>query len=153
MAKREIFKKKTDEIGVVILDNNGNPEMEVVSSEDYFLFENIEDYKKYLVAKLNSKKDEELLSNGFQFDGHIFSLSEQAKLKWTNVPNFPDVAFPQAITTKDDNRYVLELSNKMNFYFAAFMAVKNKEDECGDKVEQVKLLSTLQECEDFEQNI
>ena len=38
----------------------------------------------------------------------------------------------------------------MNFYYTALKAVSDKLDEGAEKREQVKLLTTLQQCEDFE---
>jgi hypothetical protein len=61
-----------------------------------------------------------LISQGFVFAGKTFSLSTNAQINWSNLPNLPDVVFPLAISTiNDEEIYELSLANKMNFYYSA----------------------------------
>lgn len=60
-----------------------------------------------------------LISNGFLFNGIIFSLSLTAQINWSNFPNLPDSLFPLIIIGKNNEVYTCDLSNKYNFYLSA----------------------------------
>lgn len=80
----------------------------------------------------------ELISNGFPFDGHIFSMSTSAQINWSNFPNLPDALFPLPIMDKTENLYQLSLANKTNFYLAA-LSYKNTQLQSGSLLKaQVK---------------
>ena len=61
----------------------------------------------------------ELISAGFTFGGHTFSMSTNAQINWSNFPNLPDALFPIPVMDIQDGVYSLSLSNKTNFYLSA----------------------------------
>jgi hypothetical protein len=63
-----------------------------------------------------------LISQGFPFDGHAFSMSITAQINWSNFPNLPDALFPLTIVDILEAPYVCSLANKMNFYYSALNA-------------------------------
>lgn len=60
-----------------------------------------------------------LISKGFQFGGHTFSMSLTAQINWSNFPNLPDALFPLTIIDISEQPYVCALADKMNFYYSA----------------------------------
>lgn len=64
-------------------------------------------------------RTKQLISDGFNFDGHIFSLSVEAQINWSNILNVSDQLFPLNVIDKNDDLYILELNNKTNFYLSA----------------------------------
>jgi len=80
--------------------------------------------KESKITDIDSKT-QELINNGFTFDGQIFSMSLTAQINWSNFPQLPDVMFPLSVMTKEDTAYILSLANKMNFYYSA-LAYKNQ---------------------------
>lgn len=67
-------------------------------------------------------RTQELIAQGFAFDGHTFSMSLTAQITWSNFPNLPDGLFPLTIIDILEAPYVCSLANKMNFYFSALNA-------------------------------
>lgn len=63
-----------------------------------------------------------LISLGFPFDGHTFSMSLTAQINWSNFPNLPDALFPLTIIDINEGPYICALADKMNFYYAALNA-------------------------------
>jgi hypothetical protein len=63
-----------------------------------------------------------LISQGFTFGGHTFSMSLTAQLNWSNFPNLPDALFPLTVIDIVEQPYVCSLANKMNFYYSALNA-------------------------------
>lgn len=61
----------------------------------------------------------ELITQGFPFAGHTFSMSINAQINWSNFPNIPDALFPLNIMDVNESVFVCSLANKMNFYFTA----------------------------------
>lgn len=62
---------------------------------------------------------QELISKGFVFGGITFSLSLTAQINWSNFQNLPDGLFPLTVIGKNDEVYICQLADKLNFYFAA----------------------------------
>lgn len=92
-------------------------------------------------------RTKQLINDGFNFDGHIFSLSVEAQINWSNMLNFPDQMFPLNVIDRDDNLYILDLSNKMNFYLSALNG-KNMHLQSGGVLKtQVKNAQTIEEVE------
>ena len=69
---------------------------------------------RYNEIDLNTKY---LISKGFVFGVNTFSLSITAQINWSNILNIPDQLFPLNVVDKDENLFVLELNNKMNFVY------------------------------------
>lgn len=76
---------------------------------------NVDQYKEYLIKKIDNKTSSQILS-GFDFEGKHFSMSYSAQINWSNLPSLPDIVFPLTISSTDESIYILELVNKMNFY-------------------------------------
>lgn len=65
-------------------------------------------------------RTQELIFQGFTYDGQTFSLSEMAQLNWVAMEASSDLlTWPVVITTKDDSEYSLTLANSPYFYGAA----------------------------------
>jgi len=112
---------------------------------------NIAEYQQYLCDKLDART-QETISEGFVFDGITFSLSQNAQINISNIPNIPEQAFPFAYLGKEDEYYELSLANKMNFYFTALDAVKSVRIANGALKLQVKELTTTEELDLFKEN-
>lgn len=123
---------------------------QLIESTEYFKYETVEEYKDFLITKVDEKISNGIVSNGFQFDGKTFSMSFNAQINWSNLLTIPEAVFPLPVSTKQDEIYQLSLANRMNFYLSA-LGTKNTQLQAGNTIKQeVKLLTTLQECEDFE---
>lgn len=71
---------------------------------------------RYAEIDMNTQ---DLISKGFPFAGHTFSMSITAQINWSNFPNLPDTLFPLTIMDIVEQPYVCSLANKMNFYYSA----------------------------------
>jgi len=61
-----------------------------------------------------------LIAQGFTFAGYTFSMSVNAQINWSNLPNLPESVFPLHVSTLNDEEiYYLSFANKMNFYYTA----------------------------------
>lgn len=126
----------------------------LISSIEYFKFENLEDYKKHLVRKVDEVTTDTIIKTGFVFeDGKSFSMSTNAQINWSNLMQMDNEDFPLPVTTLDDEIYMLSLANRKAFYRAALNAKKQPLINAQTKKVQIKNLTTLQECEDFEQTL
>lgn len=123
---------------------------QLISSREYFKYDTIEEYKKYLIDKLDEVTTKKILSTPFEFDGSFFSMSSNAQSNWSNIKQQDDGDFPLPITTYDDNIYMLSLEDCADFYRAASAAKKEKLFASQIKKMEIKSLTTLQECEDYE---
>jgi hypothetical protein len=149
--KNEVYQNKLDQEGNPIIEN-GDFVMELVSSKVVYAFNSVEDYKKYLIDIIDEKTSESI-ALGFNFEGNIFSMSTNAQINWSNLLNIPEQLFPLQVSTKDNEVYMLALANRLNFYLTALGTKKARLDAGNALKQQVKLLTTLQECEDFEQSL
>ena len=52
---------------------------------------------------------------GFIFDGHLFSMSENAQINWSNIQNLPESVFPLTLGCKDNSVYVLSYEKLNDF--------------------------------------
>ena len=78
---------------------------------------------------------ESLIYKGFEYAGLHFSLSTNAQINWSNLPNLPEVIFPLTILSKDDKPYSLKYSEVMNFYLTAVNG-KNSHLQSGTLLKQ-----------------
>lgn len=101
-----------------------------------------------LISTIDSKT-EQTISQGFLFDSIRFSLSANAQINLSNIPNIPEQAFPFTYLGKDDELYELTFANKMNFYFTALNTVKNIRITNGSLKVQLKALTTTEELDTF----
>lgn len=61
-------------------------------------------------------RTQEIISGGFTFDGHVFSLSIRAQTNWLGLLTLKDLfAWPCNVTTDDDLQYSLALANLIPF--------------------------------------
>jgi len=112
----------------------------------------LQGYKDYKNRQIDEKTGE-LISTGFTWDSLIFSMSSNAQINWSNIPNVPDSLFPLPVMTKDDKTvYNLALSNKMNFYLTA-LNFKNGYLQSGTSLKnQVEACTTDAEVEAIHDN-
>lgn len=142
MAIIRKWRKATEEEIAQGLDNPSNAGMILIEEE--IIAQDITEYKQYLCNRLD-EKTQEVISQGFTFDGIVFSLSQNAQINISNIPNLPEQAFPFAYLGKEDEFYELSFANKMNFYFTALSVVKNTRIANGAIKVQVKACTTTEE--------
>jgi hypothetical protein len=111
---------------------------------------NIPEYQQYLCNELDNRT-QATIASGFVFDNITFSLSQNAQINISNIPNIPEQAFPFAYLGKEDEYYELSFANKMNFYFTALDAVKSVRISNGALKLQVKELTTTEELDLFKE--
>ena len=92
-------------------------------------------------------RTQEIISNGFQFDGQMFSLSTNAQQNWTVLMVMllaGKLTFPFKITSKDDGSYFVQnLTDLSAFIDSAFYAV-NYQLEYGRVLKAAVLAATTQ---------
>lgn len=75
----------------------------------------LDDNKKRKIQEID-KKTTEIISRGFIFDGHAFSLSLAAQLNWSGLVTLESLlTWPMTITTIDDGAYSLSQANLLYF--------------------------------------
>jgi len=89
----------------------------------------LEELKEMRYAEIDLRT-QELITQGFSFAGHTFSMSLTAQINWSNFPNLPDALFPLNVMDITENIYVLDLVNKTNFYLSA-LNYKNTQLQSG----------------------
>lgn len=89
----------------------------------------LDELKQYRYIEIDNKTSD-LIAQGFTFDGHVFSMSTNAQINWSNFPNLPDVLFPLPVMDINEDVYSLALANKLNFYLAA-LNYKNAQLQSG----------------------
>jgi hypothetical protein len=83
-------------------------------------------------------KTGQLITLGFPWDGHTFSMSVNAQINWSNFPNLPDGLFPLNVMDILEDVYILQLANKTNFYLTA-LNYKNTQLQSGSALKtQIK---------------
>jgi hypothetical protein len=85
---------------------------------------NLNEYKQKRYNEIDLKT-QYLISLGFVFDSHTFSLSLPAQSNWTNLKANADLLnsqgfFPITISTSDNLQYSLSYANVVPFWFAGF---------------------------------
>lgn len=119
----------------------------IYEKPDNFFF-NVEEAKVFMNNKIDSKT-QELIFNGFNFDGHLWSLSITAQINWSNIPNLPEIFFPLPMQDKNGNSYSLSYTNRMNFYLTA-VGAKNAPIQSGNALKlQINTLETMDEVLNF----
>jgi len=76
----------------------------------------LEELKDIRYAEIDMNT-QQLISQGFQFAGHTFSMSLTAQINWSAFPNLPDALFPLTIIDITESPYICSLANKLNFYY------------------------------------
>jgi hypothetical protein len=104
----------------------------------------LEELKNYRYLEIDNRT-QELIAEGFVFDGRRFSMSINAQINWSNFPNLPDQVFPLPIMDMDENLYILSLENKLNFYLAA-LNFKNAQLKSGSALKAQIKACTNKEC-------
>ena len=75
----------------------------------------LEVLKDKMIVEID-RKTQSIISNGFVFDSHTFSLSIPAQINWTGLLTFENLlSWPMAVTTIDDQEYVLAQSSLLYF--------------------------------------
>jgi len=86
-----------------------------------------------------------LISEGFFYDGNMFSLSLAAQIRWGNIKSHPEeFSFPVAISTVQSNTYLLEEDNVQAFW-AAHIKVLEDHLESGRELNKVIFDATSRE--------
>jgi len=96
-----------------------------------------------LIVLIDAKTTTDILSNGFVFDTRTFSLSANAQMNITNIPNSLLEDYPLAYLDITDNLYQLIYDNRMLFYREAFLCIKNKKTAGGALKTALKQLATI----------
>ena len=131
--RNQIFQKKKNKDGSYYIDPKTND----------FVMELIEEIKVEIPLqeaienkiKEIDRNTETLIFRGFEYNGLTFSLSTNAQINWSNLPNLPEQIFPLTILSKNDEPYSLKYSEVMNFYLTAVNG-KNKHLQSGNLVKQ-----------------
>lgn len=92
-------------------------------------------------------RSQEIIRDGFTFDGHKFSLSANAQINWVGIVVFQaGLSWPLGLTTDDDYEYDLTLVNLPAFVGAALTVVNTViasgralKIECNDAADQAAL--------------
>lgn len=86
------------------------------------------DYKSLRYNEIDYKTNV-LISQGFTYDAHTFSLSIPAQLTWEGLKaNEADFTWPVDVTTLDHDKYSLAQANLTAFWDAGVAAVKSHLD-------------------------
>ena len=114
---------------------------------------------EYKVGKYQEidNKTQILISQGFLFDGKLFSLSIPAQSNWTNIKankqDFIDLgAFPLGISCQDGSIYMLQEADVFTFWLTGMSTVKTHYNSGGILKEQVKNATTKEEIESIIDN-
>lgn len=101
---------------------------------------------KFQMTEAIDRNTSEVISQGFTYDGKVFSLSDAAQKNITNVAIMPESEFPIIYVTKDDSDFInLTYEDRMNFYLAAVNAVKSIRVSNGQRKLQVMACQTIEE--------
>lgn len=97
-------------------------EIAIIKSEE------LEAYKQAAMKRIDAKTTE-ILSRGFQFDGHLFSLSVAAQSNWTGMQvavsqgYLTESNFPFEIATLDNKAYKLQWEDSAAFFMAVLGSI------------------------------
>lgn len=125
--------------------NNG-VSVTIYKGDEPIVAPSLEELKQAKIIDVDANT-EDLISQGFTFDGVLFSLSAKAQINWSNIVNIPSQLFPLPINGKNDDGYLLEESDKMNFYYTALNAVNSKLQAGSAKKRAIKACTSIQELE------
>lgn len=94
----------------------------IVSAQHQIVIEDmLEEFKQKKIKAIDNRT-QELIANGFLFDGHTFSLSLNAQSNFMGIKVATDggllteANYPYEITTLDDETYLLQWSDKETFF-------------------------------------
>jgi hypothetical protein len=97
----------------------------VIAAHDSY---NIQTHKSKMYTAIDARTSY-LISQGFTYDGHLFSLSLVAQHNWDTIhTNKAVFSFPFEVTTLDNNTYALNYSNVDSFWGTAVLTVKTHWD-------------------------
>lgn len=131
--KNQVFQKKKNKDGSDYIDPKTND----------FVMDLIEEIKVEIplqeaienkIKEIDSNT-ETLIFRGFEYNGLTFSLSTNAQINWSNLPNLPEFIFPLTILSKNDEPYELAYNEMMNFYLSAVNG-KNSHLQSGNILKQ-----------------
>lgn len=95
---------------------------------------------------LVDKQTTEQISQGVTYKNKIFSLSQNAQINWTNIPNLSEVDFPFPAVTIDDKDYLLiTYTERMDFYNTVMRYVKGCRVAGGQKKMQIGGCTTIEQ--------
>jgi hypothetical protein len=95
------------------------------------------------------QKTQELIFRGFEFNGKVMSMSQNAQINWTNMPNLEESDFPMIIMSKDDEPVQLQYSDKLLIWRAARNHSKNAQLSGGILKMQIDSITTIEEVLNF----
>jgi hypothetical protein len=105
----------------------------------------LEEKKKIRIVEID-KRTQDIIAEGFEFDSHQFSLSLNAQINWSGLLTLQSMlTWPMAVTTFDDNEYVLELSNLPSFIATGKAVILNAINTGRAIKVQVNAATTLEE--------
>ncbi|HSG29084.1 MAG TPA: hypothetical protein VLA34_11435, partial [Candidatus Krumholzibacterium sp.] len=121
-----VWVKSSDPAPVVSIDNPTDSFLAAVlvrkSSEPVGGQAGLEVYKSIKNGAID-KRTQELIAEGFSFDGKTFSMSANAQRNWIALRANSDLlTWPVSITTIDDDEYSLSLANLPAFEGAGMAA-------------------------------
>ena len=79
----------------------------------------LEDCKQIKIFEID-KKTQEIIGEGFWFDGEVFSLSALAQTNWVGLrlaAQWELIDFPFAVTTKNDGEYTFNFRFKVEDFY------------------------------------
>ena len=89
---------------------------------------NLAEYKEHRHNEIDERTSE-LIENGFLFDGHVFSLSTNARDNWNVIEDHKEMfTFPLEISTKDSNTYSLAEVDVDSFWLTGLGTIKTHYD-------------------------
>lgn len=115
--KNQVFRKKLNADGTPYIDPVTNDFVSELVYEQVVIIP-VEQALEEKIKEIDSNT-ESLIYKGFEYGGLIFSLSTNAQINWSNLPNLPEQIFPLTILSKDEKPYSLNYSEVMNFYLSA----------------------------------
>jgi len=120
----------------------------IVSNHEYITLEEVKEIKYNEI----DIKTQSIISEGFEFDNNIFSLSLAAQSNLTNIKTSKDTfsamnLFPLQMNTKDNKIYMLEESDVDAFWGAGLNKVKTAYTSGGDLKNQITNAINIQEVE------
>ena len=86
----------------------------------------LSEYKDIKSKEIDSRT-QELISNGFPYDGATFSLSSHAQLNWIGMKtaDIQDLlTFPMGITTIDDDEYSIQNKSSLTTFYVTGLVYK-----------------------------
>lgn len=95
------------------------------------------------------ENSEKLIFDGFKYGGLKFSMSANAQINWTNLPNETPEDLPYYVMSKDDKPFLLTVDNIMDFYRASKTHKKSVLLEGGNLKVQLQQLKDVEQILNF----